>query len=229
MHVIFFVPLLSNSGHFSVEEKKVCTGFSYLWTQTWTFYGWKPERNGADKRLGCDSGVWKDASVWRHAFGTATPQERYGRIKESNHLEMHDSPEQLRKALNWHSCQFPSPLMFLTSVKIYNNKIIQRKLIKIQCYFKVTCSIYCNNFKLNTINNETFLFSKCGYISDKFSLEEDHRAELCEEDKKRVMCRKSHDWYFYTAHFYSFMWIKGHGALLQYYIIIDHIRLKNDI
>lgn len=32
MHVIFFVPLLSNSGHFSVEEKKVCTGFSYLWT-----------------------------------------------------------------------------------------------------------------------------------------------------------------------------------------------------
>lgn len=133
------------------------------------FYGWKPERNGADKRLGCDSGVWKDASVWRHAFGTATPQERYGRIKESNHLEMHDSPEQLRKALNWHSCQFPSPLMFLTSVKIYNNKIIQRKLIKIQCYFKVTCSIFCNNFKLNTINNETSLFSKCGYISDKFS------------------------------------------------------------
>lgn len=82
---------------------------------------------------------------------------------------MHDSPEQLRKALNWHSCQFPSPLMFLTSVKIYNNKIIQRKLIKIQCYFKVTCSIFCNNFKLNTINNETSLFSKCGYISDKFS------------------------------------------------------------
>lgn len=64
-------------------------------------------------------------------------------------------------------------------------------------------------------------------------LEEDHRAELCEEDKKRVMCPELHDWYFYTAHFYAFMWIKGHGALLQYYIIIiiivDHIRLKNDI
>lgn len=155
------------------------------------FYGWKPERNGADKRLGCDSGVWKDPSVWRHAFGTATPQERYGRIKESNHLEMHDSPEQLRKALNWHSCQFPSPLMFLTSVKIYNNKIIQRKLIKIQCYFKVTCSIFCNNFKLNTINNETSLFSKCGYISDKFSWRK--ITELnCVRKTKKESCALNH-------------------------------------